>query len=83
MNLTYVTSNYGKYISVKEQFEKENIDIDFFTFDLEEPNINDINVISKTKAKQAYEILNKPVFVADTGFILKIILIIQDIQVLL
>ncbi len=68
MNLTYVTGNYGKYISVKEQFEKENINIDFFTCDLDEPYINDIEFISKEKAKQAYNILNKPVFVADTGF---------------
>ena len=68
MELTYVTGNYGKYISVKEQFAKENIDIDFFTYDLEEPDINDIKYISKSKAKKAYEILNKPVFVADTGF---------------
>lgn len=68
MDLTYVTGNYGKYISVKEQFDKENITIDFFTYDLEEPNINDIKYISKNKAKKAYEVLNKPVFVADTGF---------------
>ena len=68
MDLTYVTGNYGKYISVKEKFEKENININFFTCDLEEPNINDIKLISKSKAKQAYEILSKPVFVADTGF---------------
>ena len=24
MELTYVTGNYGKYISVKEQFDKKN-----------------------------------------------------------
>lgn len=68
MTLTYVTGNYGKYISVKEQFEKENIDIDFFTCDLDEPDINDIKFISKSKAKKAYDMLNKPVFVADSGF---------------
>lgn len=67
-NITYVTGNYGKYISVKEQFEKENISIDFFTYDLDELDINDIEVISKDKARQAYEMLNKPVFVADSGF---------------
>jgi len=67
-NLTYVTGNYGKYISVKEQFEKENICINYFKCDLEEPDVNDIKYISKEKARQAYEILNSPVFVADTGF---------------
>lgn len=68
MDLTYVTSNYGKYISVKEYFEKENINIKFQNLDLEEPNINDIKYISKHKAKKAYDIVKKPVFVADTGF---------------
>ena len=44
-NLTYVTGNYGKYISVKEKFEKAHIDIDYFKYDLEEPNVNDIEFI--------------------------------------
>lgn len=67
-NLTYVTGNYGKYISVKEKFEKAHIDIDYFKYDLEEPNVNDIEFISKEKAKEAFELLKKPVFVADSGF---------------
>lgn len=67
-NLTYITGNYGKYIHVKELFEKKGIVIDYFKCDLEEPNINNIEIISKEKAKQAYKILQKPVFVADTGF---------------
>ncbi len=67
-NLTYITGNYGKYIAVKEKFELLNIEIDYYKFDLEEPNINDIEIISKAKARQAYEILKKPIFVADTGF---------------
>lgn len=67
-NLTYVTGNYAKYISVKEKSERENIHINFFKCDLEEPDINDIEFISKEKAKQAYEKLRTPVFVADTGF---------------
>ena len=66
--ITYVTGNYGKYISVKECFEKENIDINFYKYDFEEPNINDIEIISKSKAEEAYSILNSQCFVADTGF---------------
>ena len=66
--LTYVTGNYGKYISVKEKFEQAGIEIDYFKCDLKEPNINDIKLISKEKARQAYQILNTPVFVADSGF---------------
>ena len=67
-NLTYITGNYGKYISVKEKFENEGIRINYFKCDLDEPNVNDIKFISKEKAKQAYEKLGTPVFVADSGF---------------
>lgn len=67
-NLTYITGNYGKYIAVKEKFEKNGISINYFKCDLDEPDINNIEYISKEKARQAYEKLQKPVFVADTGF---------------
>ena len=67
-NLTYVTGNYGKYIRIKERFEKENIFINYYKCDLNEPNVNDIEFISKEKAKEAFEILNSRVFVADSGF---------------
>lgn len=67
-NLTYVTGNYGKYISVKELFEKNDLDINFYNCDLDEPNVNDIKYISQKKALMAYDIIKKPVFVADSGF---------------
>lgn len=67
-NLTFVTGNYGKYISVKEKFEQAGIPIDYFKCDLNEPNVNDIKFVSMEKARQAYEKLNKPIFVADSGF---------------
>ena len=67
-NLTYITGNYGKYISVKEKFENAGITIDYCNCDLDEPDVNDIEYISKEKAKEAYEKLNRPVFVADSGF---------------
>lgn len=64
----YVTSNYGKYISVKEKFAKHNLPIEFYKCDLPEPDINDIEIISRAKVNAAYQILNKPCFVADSGF---------------
>lgn len=67
-NLTYITGNYGKYISVKEQFERKEILINFYKYDLDEPSVNNIKYISKEKAKQGFEILNGPVFVVDSGF---------------
>lgn len=68
LNLTYVTGNYGKYISIKEQFDNQGIDINYFKCDLNEPDINDIKIISKEKARQAYEMIKQPVFVIDSGF---------------
>lgn len=67
-DLTYVTGNYGKFISVKEHFERKQIEIFYYDCDLKESNINDIKVISKEKAYEAYKILGHPIFVADSGF---------------
>ena len=66
--ITYVTGNYGKYISVKEKFMEEQIDIEFLDYDIKELDINDIEIISKGKVKEAYRILNSPCFVVDSGF---------------
>ena len=66
--LIYVTGNYGKYVSVKECFKAKNISIDFYEHDFKEIEINDIEKISRKKAKDAYKILQIPCFVADTGF---------------
>lgn len=67
-NLTYVTGNYGKYIAVKEKLENNGIDINYFRYDLVEPDVNNVEFISKEKARVAFSILNSPVFVMDSGF---------------
>lgn len=67
-NIIYVTGNYGKYISVKECFAEKNIGIDFYEYDFEEIEINDIERISRKKVMDAYNILQSPCFVVDTGF---------------
>ncbi len=36
--------------------------------DFQEPEINDIEIVSRSKAMQAYQILGKPCFVIDSGF---------------
>ncbi len=71
MQLTYVTGNIGKYYSVKERFAKHNIPVNFYTHDFAESNVNDIEVISRAKVTEAYQILNSPCFVADSGFYIK------------
>ncbi len=66
--LTYVTGNYGKYVSAKEKFLKEGIEIDYFKCDLDEPEVDDIAFISREKAEEAYQEVGSPVFVQDSGF---------------
>lgn len=68
MSLVYVTSNRGKYLNVKNHFENNNLSLEYFAYDLKEPDINDIEIISKAKVTEAYQILKKPCFVADSGF---------------
>lgn len=70
-NITYVTSNYGKYISVKEKFEEYGIEIKYENIDTKELDINDIELISREKARQAYSKIGNPVFVADSGFYIR------------
>lgn len=67
-DLTYVTGNYGKYVSVKKHFEDKKLEISYCDYDLEEPVVNDIEYISKEKAREAYALVGHPVIVADTGF---------------
>ena len=66
--LTYVTGNHGKYLSVKERFASEGVEVDFYDYDFEEPEINDITLISQAKALNAYNMLHTEVFVTDAGF---------------
>lgn len=68
MGLVYVTGNYGKYLTVKEKFESNNLDIDFKDIDIKELDINDIEKISMDKAKQAYALYGVPCFAMDSGF---------------
>lgn len=69
--LTYITSNYGKYSSVKNKFNELDIDLNYYKCELNEPDINDIEYISHEKARQAYEIIKSPCFVTDSGFYIK------------
>lgn len=66
--IVYVTGNYGKYVNVKEHFEEKGIEIEYFTCEIDEIDINDIEIVSKDKVRQAYEKLGRPCFVGDSGF---------------
>lgn len=66
--LTYVSKNSGKIASVQKYFGQTNIEVAFFEHHFDEPEINDIKMISEKKAMEAYELVKSPCFVTDSGF---------------
>ena len=66
--ITYVTSNYGKYLGAKSKFESKGLELSHYSCELNESFVNDISYISKQKAYEAYNKVGSPIFVSDTGF---------------
>lgn len=66
--LVFVTGNVNKGSEIKERFRREGIEVEIVSWEFLEPEVNDIKVVSKSKATQAYEILKRPCFVIDSGF---------------
>lgn len=66
--LVFATGNVSKGYEIEERFKIEEIPIEIAKIDFREPEMNDIEIVSKSKALQAYQLLEKPCFVIDTGF---------------
>ena len=66
--LTFVTGNINKGFEIEERFNREQIPVEIIKMDFQEPEVNDIETVSKSKVMQAYQILGKPCFVIDSGF---------------
>lgn len=66
--IVFVTSNKGKLAAAKETFTKFNVGFVGCDLDIVEPNVNDIEFISKYKVLEAYKKLNKPCIALDAGF---------------
>lgn len=66
--IVFVTSNKGKLASAKRSFKDFNVDFVSCDFNIEEPDVNDIEFISKYKVLEAYKELNKPCIALDAGF---------------
>ncbi len=71
MELFFATGNKGKFASAKRIMEGEGIILKQVELDIKEPRSDTIEEISINKAKQAFEILKKPVMVEDSGFIIE------------
>lgn len=66
--LTFVTGNINKGYEIEERFNKEQIPVEVIKMDFQEPEVNDVKIVSKSKVMQAYQLLGKPCFVIDSGF---------------
>ena len=66
--IIFVTSNKGKQKSAQKYFNEKEIKVNCYEYDIEEPQINDIQYIAKHKVLQAYEKANKPCIALDAGF---------------
>lgn len=70
MKINFVTSNKGKIEGLKRYLKHHNIDCEVEGINLEivEPQANTVAEVSRSKARQAFEKLGKPVLVEDGGF---------------
>ena len=66
--LVFVTGNINKGYEIEEKFNREGIPVEVVKMDFVEPEVNDIEEVSRSKALQAYEALGRPCFVIDSGF---------------
>lgn len=66
--LVFVTGNKNKGYEMEERFARTEISLEIVQMDFQEPEVNDIKKVSKSKAIQAYQVLQRPCFVIDSGF---------------
>lgn len=64
--IIFVTGNKGKQASAQKYFY--DVKINCYEYDYEEPNVNDIEYIAKSKVMQAYDKVKKPCISLDAGF---------------
>ncbi len=69
--LLYITSNQNKTVTANRLLSPFGITVEGYKVEgIIEPQIEDIVEISKYKAKQAYEIVKKPLIVSDGGWMI-------------
>lgn len=65
--IIFVTGNKGKLASAQKHFD-ENVKLINIDYDIEEPEINDIEYIAEYKVKTAFSKTHKPCLALDAGF---------------
>lgn len=72
-NITFVTSNKNKFLTLKNKLRDFNICLEHADIDLVEPQLLTIKQVAESKAKQALAILKKPVLVNDSGLTIPVL----------
>jgi XTP/dITP diphosphohydrolase len=67
-SITYITSNKEKVETAKRKLRESGICVENISLDLVEIQSSSIKEIAEHKTKQAFSILNKPLFVTDHGW---------------
>lgn len=67
-DIVFVTGNIGKVESARKCFNEANVNLQWYKYDADEPNVNDIEFIAKEKVLRAYEMIGKPCIALDAGF---------------
>lgn len=65
--LVFVTGNDKKGNEMIEKFKREEVPLEVVKLDFSEPDVNDIEEVSRSKVMEAYEKLQRPCFVIDSG----------------
>lgn len=71
--ITFVTSNKNKFLTLKKKLRGFGICLEHADIDLQEPQLPTIKQVAEFKAKQALEILKKPVLVNDSGLTIPVL----------
>lgn len=69
--IIFVTSNKGKIASAQKHFEDTDVLLKCYEYELNEPKINNIDLIATSKVLQAYEKVKSPCIALDAGFYIK------------
>ncbi|MEU0171589.1 non-canonical purine NTP pyrophosphatase [Streptomyces iakyrus] len=68
LTVTMCTGNEGKFRTAQEHLAPWGIEVEQVVLDLDEIQTTSVAVIAQYKARQAFRILQRPVFVEDSGF---------------
>jgi non-canonical purine NTP pyrophosphatase (RdgB/HAM1 family) len=71
MKLIFVTGNDGKFATAQKVMANYNIELIQEKVEIKEIRSDEIEEIAVDKAKQAFQILKKPLIVDDSGFIVE------------